>query len=219
MRKKLAVLISGRGSNMEAIYNATRTQGYPAEICVVISDNEDAGGLEFARSNEITAYAFERKAFTDRNTHEEAICEAIDRSGADIVCLAGFMRILSKSFVERYEGRLLNIHPSLLPAYKGLDTHSRVLEDGAKIHGCTVHFVNSEMDGGAIIAQAAVPVLTVDSEDTLSGRVLRCEHKLYSQVISLLANDQICLVDGIVKFEDFPQIDGNDSLFSIDTMQ
>ena len=217
-RKKLAVLISGRGSNMEAIYNATCTQGYPAEICIVISDNEDAGGLDFARSNEIKAAAFERKAFEDRNEHEQAICEAIDASGADIVVLAGYMRILSKPFVERYEGRLLNIHPSLLPAYKGLDTHGRVLEDGAKIHGCTVHFVNSEMDGGAIIAQAAVPVLSGDTESDLATRVLKCEHQLYSRVISLLATEQIRLVEGGVKFDDIPTIDGNDSLFSIDIM-
>ncbi len=218
-RKKLAVLISGRGSNMEAIYHATCTQGFPAEICMVVSDHEDAPGLDFARLHDVKAAAFERRNFADRDAHEQAICEAIDHSGADLVCLAGFMRILSKPFVDRYEGKLVNIHPSILPAYKVLDTHSRVLEDGARIHGCTVHFVNSEMDGGAIIAQAAVPVLADDDEAVLAARVLGAEHQLYSRVISLLARDEIRLEKGKVKFENFPTIDGKDNLFSIDIMQ
>lgn len=186
-RKKLAVLISGRGSNMEAILASTRKPDYPAEICLVLSDNLDAAGLETARSADIEAIAFDRKNYANRSEHEAAIIKAIDTSKADLICLAGYMRILSADFTKAYEGRLINIHPSLLPKYKGLDTHQRALDAGDKQHGCTVHFVNSEMDGGEIIAQAKVPVLENDTAEKLSDRVLIEEHKLYSNVIADLA--------------------------------
>lgn len=186
-RKKLAVLISGRGSNMEAILASTRNKDFPAKIAMVISDNADAKGIETAIKSGIEARKFERKDYSDKANHEAAIMNAIDQSGADIICLAGYMRILSADFTKAYEGRLINIHPSLLPKYKGLDTHQRALDAGESEHGCTVHFVNSEMDGGEIIAQAKVPVLADDTADTLSARVLIEEHKLYSKVIAELA--------------------------------
>lgn len=188
-RKKLAVLISGRGSNMEAILKASRNKEFPAKVTIVISDNAEAMGLETAIKAGIEARKFERKDYSDKASHEAAIMEAIGASGADIICLAGYMRILSADFTKAYEGRLINIHPSLLPKYKGLDTHQRALDAGDKEHGCTVHFVNSEMDGGEIIAQAKVPVLEDDTADTLAARVLIEEHKLYSNVIADLAKN------------------------------
>lgn len=186
-RKKLAVLISGRGSNMEAILNSSLDKEYPAKICLVLSDNVNAAGLETARSASIEAKAFERADYNSRSEHESAIMEAINVSGAELICLAGYMRILSADFTKAYDNRLINIHPSLLPKYKGLDTHQRALDAGDTEHGCTVHFVNSEMDGGEIIAQAKVPILENDTADTLSDRVLVEEHKLYSKVIADLA--------------------------------
>lgn len=186
-RKKLAVLISGRGSNMEAILKASRYQDYPAKISIVIADNKDAKGLETAIKSGIEARIFERSNYQDKAAHESAIMEAIDASNADIICLAGYMRILSSKFTKTYEGRLINIHPSLLPKFKGLDTHQRAIDAGESEHGCTVHYVNSEMDCGEIIAQAKVPVLKKDTADTLANRVLVEEHKLYQDVIHDLA--------------------------------
>ncbi len=172
---------------MEAILNSTRSPEYPAEICIVISDNQDAAGLETARKENIEAVAFQRDDYDTRHGHEAAIRTAIDQSGADLVCLAGYMRILSADFTNAYQGRLINIHPSLLPKYKGLDTHQRAIDAGETEHGCTVHFVNSEMDGGIIIAQARVAVLKEDTANSLSARILIEEHKLYSKVIADLA--------------------------------
>lgn len=172
---------------MEAILKSTKDSKYPAEICLVLSDNADAKGLETAKNAGIEARTFERSDFETRQAHESAIIEVINNSNADIICLAGYMRILSADFTKTYEGRLINIHPSLLPKYKGLDTHQRAIDAGDKEHGCTVHYVNSEMDGGKIIAQAKVPVLEGDTADTLSARVLIEEHKLYSKVIADLA--------------------------------
>lgn len=187
IRKKLAVLISGRGSNMEAILNATRFKDYPAKICIVISDNPEAKGLETAIKSGIEARSFKRNDYQDKASHERAIMEAINASGADLICLAGYMRILSSDFTDTYDGRLINIHPSLLPKFKGLNTHQRAITAGEKEHGCTVHYVNSQMDGGKIISQAVVPVLEDDTADTLASRVLIEEHKLYQEVIRNLA--------------------------------
>lgn len=187
IRKKLAVLISGRGSNMEAILNATRFKDYPAKICIVISDNPEAKGLETAIKSGIEARSFKRNDYQDKASHEQAIMEAINASGADLICLAGYMRILSSDFTDTYDGRLINIHPSLLPKFKGLNTHQRAIAAGEKEHGCTVHYVNSQMDGGKIISQAVVPVLEDDTADTLASRVLIEEHKLYQEVIRNLA--------------------------------
>ncbi|MEO0329656.1 MAG: phosphoribosylglycinamide formyltransferase [Pseudomonadota bacterium] len=182
-RKKLGILISGRGSNMEAIVAATQNESYPARVEVVISDNREAAGLETAKSNRIKTVAIERRSGASRQDHEAAIVKALDGAGIDLICLAGYMRILSKAFTERYEGRLINIHPSLLPEYKGLDTHARVIADKGTTHGCTVHIVNDEMDGGTILAQTSVPVFEDDTETILAGRVLAQEHKLYQKVI------------------------------------
>lgn len=183
-RKRLAVLISGRGSNLEAILKATQDASYPAEVVLVISDNSDAGGLELALNSEIDAFALERTEFNSRTEHETEISNLIDDYNIDLICLAGYMRILSADFASKFDGRLINIHPSLLPKFKGLDTHARAIKADEKEHGCTVHYVNSEMDGGEIIQQSIVPVEPEDTEQSLAARVLVEEHKLYPSVIA-----------------------------------
>lgn len=184
MKKRLAVLISGRGSNMEAILKACEQPDYPAEVVVVVSDNPVAGGLEAARSFRVkTVEAVDRSAFATKKDFEGQINQVLEDNHVDLICLAGFMRVLSTDFVQKWSGRLINIHPSLLPAFKGLDTHKRALETGVKWHGCSVHYVNAEVDSGAIIDQAVVPVLENDTEDTLAARVLTAEHPLYVQSI------------------------------------
>ncbi len=184
---RLAVLISGRGSNMAAILEASKANEYPAEIVLVLSDHPDAAGLLTARENGIPAIAIPRKDFDSKAEHEVAIRDTIDKADTDLICLAGFMRILSAEFVQTYEGRLINIHPSLLPKYKGLDTHARAIAAGDTEHGCTVHFVNAEMDGGEIIEQARVSISPDDTPDTLADKVLVEEHKLYPKVVADLA--------------------------------
>lgn len=174
---------------MEAILKATMDSSYPAKIAVVISDNRDAEGIKTAIINGITARAFSRTDYNSKADHEAAIIEAIDNTNADLICLAGFMRILSEEFTKQYEGRLINIHPSLLPKFKGLNTHARAIEAGAIEHGCTIHYVNEEMDGGEVIDQAKVSVLENDTAETLAARVLVEEHKLYPKVIERLANN------------------------------
>ncbi|MEM7067897.1 MAG: phosphoribosylglycinamide formyltransferase [Pseudomonadota bacterium] len=186
MRKKLAVLISGRGSNMEAIMAACQDPEYPAEIALVISDNQQAMGLETALEADIPAFAFVRQDFASKQEHEASIVEQIDFHGIDLICLAGFMRILSAEFTRRYADRLINIHPSLLPKFKGLDTHTRAIEAGETEHGCTIHYVNEEMDGGKVIAQTRIEILPDDTPESLAGRVLVEEHKLYPKVIGNL---------------------------------
>ncbi len=202
---------------MEAIAKACEAPDYPAEPVVVVADNHDAKGLETARRLGITTCSFPRSGYDSRQDHEHAIADAIENANADIVCLAGFMRILSDAFVKRFEGRLINIHPSLLPLYKGLDTHARALEDGVKVHGCTVHFVNAEMDGGAIIAQAAVPVLPGDGEAQLAARVLKMEHVLYPRVVELIARDQVYLESGKVVLKPEAAADRSGYLISVHT--
>lgn len=187
--KKLVILISGRGSNLQALLNAR----LPCRIAAVISNRPDAEGLDIARANDIPVAVVEHRNYADRNSFDIALAQAIDAYEPDIVALAGFMRILSNGFVARYHGRLVNIHPSLLPAYGGLNTHARALQDGVKIHGCTVHFVSPDLDHGPIIIQAAVPVLRDDSEQTLAARVLNQEHRIYPQAIKWLCNESIAL--------------------------
>jgi formyltetrahydrofolate-dependent phosphoribosylglycinamide formyltransferase len=187
-RKRLAVLLSGRGSNMAAILEATRDPAYPAEIVLVISDHENAGGLETALEADIPAFGFERQDYPTKNAHEKAIIEALLDHDIDLICLAGYMRLLSHDFTQQFSGKLINIHPSLLPLHKGLDTHARALAAGDREHGCTVHHVNAEMDGGEIIAQARVPVLEGDTAETLAARVLVEEHKLYPEVVRTLCS-------------------------------
>jgi len=189
--KKIVILISGRGSNMQALLDAK----LPCTIAAVISNRQDAGGLRIASAKGIPTAAVEHRDFAERESFDTALAKAIDRHDPDFVLLAGFMRILTTGFVSKYRGRLVNIHPSLLPAYGGLDTHARALRDGVKIHGCTVHFVTSDLDHGPIIIQAAVPVLYHDTEQTLAARVLHEEHRIYPQAMRWLCRGQVELSD------------------------
>jgi phosphoribosylglycinamide formyltransferase-1 len=184
-KTKIAVLISGRGSNMQALIEAAREDDFPAEIVLVAANNPDAPGLALAAEAGIETEVVDHREFENREAFEEALDTVIKLYGARIVCLAGFMRILTPWFTERWRDLLINIHPSLLPAFKGLHTHERALETGVRVHGCTVHYVRPEMDDGPIIGQAAVPVLPGDTADSLAQRVLEAEHKLYPQCVAL----------------------------------
>ncbi len=184
-RRKVGVLISGRGSNMSALIAAAKAPGYPADIAVVIANKSDAGGLEAARAEGVSALAIDSKPFgKDREAHERAMDAALRAAGVEVVCLAGYMRLLTPWFVNAWKGRMLNIHPSLLPDFKGLDTHARALAAGATEAGCTVHIVTPELDDGPILGQARVPVLAGDDEHALAARVLTEEHRLYPQCLA-----------------------------------
>ncbi|GAN89261.1 phosphoribosyl glycinamide formyltransferase [Gluconobacter frateurii M-2] len=187
----IAVLISGRGSNMRALIEACERPDYPARIALVLSNRPDAVGLEVARAAGLQSIAIDHKPFgKDREAHERKVDAAIRASGAQIVCLAGYMRVLTPFLVNSWEGRMLNIHPSLLPAFPGLHTHEAALTAGAKEHGCTVHMVTAGVDEGPILGQAAVPVLADDTPDTLAARVLEQEHVLYPSILSKFISDQ-----------------------------
>jgi phosphoribosylglycinamide formyltransferase-1 len=202
-KRQVAVLISGRGSNMQAIVRAAEAPDFPARIACVIANDPDAPGLAWARGRGIDAFGIDHRPFKgDRHLFETELHLAISEYGADLVCLAGFMRILTADFVNDWSGRLLNIHPSLLPAFKGLDTHARTLAAGVRITGCTVHYVVPEMDAGPIIAQAAVPVLPNDTEQALADRVLACEHKIYPAALAAVASGACRLADGEVVWRD-----------------
>lgn len=190
-RLKLAVLISGRGSNLQALIDACRDPAYPAEIALTLANEPDALGLERAKAAGIATRVIDHRDFSDRDAFETALTKAIEASGAGLVCLAGFMRLLGAAFVRRWRDRLINIHPSLLPAFKGLHTHERALEAGARFAGCTVHFVRENMDEGPIIAQAAVPVRPDDGADTLAARVLAQEHVIYPLAVRLIAEGRV----------------------------
>jgi formyltetrahydrofolate-dependent phosphoribosylglycinamide formyltransferase len=189
IKPRVAILISGRGSNMQALIEAAQAdRNYPAEIALVLSNKPDAAGLEIARGLGVTALAVPAKDFgRDREAHERALDAMLQDHKITIVCLAGYMRILTPWLVARWSGRMLNIHPSLLPAYKGLDTHARALAAGETRHGCTVHLVTEGMDEGPILAQAEVPVLPGDTEDALAARVLAEEHRLYPVALAELS--------------------------------
>jgi len=187
--KRIVILLSGRGSNMEAIVRACADEGWPAQVAAVISNRADASGLEFARSRGIAAVVVDHKAFATREAFDSELARQIDAFAADVIALAGFMRILGDAFVRRYEGRMVNVHPSLLPAFTGLHTHRRAIEAGCKLAGATVHFVTPQLDHGPIIAQAVVPVLAGDTEATLSARVLEREHVLYPLAVGWLVRD------------------------------
>lgn len=190
-RKRLALLISGRGSNMTAILDAAGPD-YPAEPVLVLSNRADAAGLGVAAARGVPTAVVESRAFKgDRSGFEAAMEAALGRHGVEIIALAGFMRVLTPDFVRRWEGRLINIHPSLLPAFPGLNTHTRALAAGVRLHGCTVHLVTAGVDEGPIIAQAAVPVLPDDTEASLAARVLAAEHRLYPAALSWLAAGQV----------------------------
>lgn len=188
---KLGILISGRGSNMQALIAATQQAGFPASIACVISNEPDAKGLVSAAAAGIPTQCIAHKNFPDRQGFEAALDAKLTAAGVQLVCLAGFMRILTPWFVERWRDRLVNIHPSLLPAFPGLDTHQKVLDYGAKFTGCTVHYVRAEMDHGPIILQAVVPVATVDTAETLAERVLRAEHLAYPAAVRMIAEGRV----------------------------
>lgn len=193
-KKRVAILISGRGSNMAALIEAAKAPDYPAEIVLVLSNVPGAGGLATAAANGIATATIDHKAFNrNREAFEQAMQAELERHRVDIVCLAGFMRILTPWFVGQWEGRMINIHPALLPAYKGLDTHARALADGAREHGATVHFVTPGMDEGETILQEAVPVLPGDTPETLGRRVLEVEHRIYPQALRMIATEYTLL--------------------------
>jgi phosphoribosylglycinamide formyltransferase 1 len=190
-RKRVGVLISGRGSNMRALVEASRDPAYPAEIVFVASNKPGAGGLTFARDNNIATAIVSHKDFPSRETFDAALLAEVQKHNLDLICCAGFMRIMTPVIIRPWAGRMLNIHPSLLPLYKGLHTHERALADGATRHGASVHFVSEELDGGEVIAQAEVPVLPTDTADTLAERVLGVEHALYIRALAAVASGQI----------------------------
>ena len=197
--KNIVILISGRGSNMEALIAARDAGQLPVNIAAVISNRPDAKGLEAAANAGIATRFIDHKSFAGREAFDAALAECIDQFAPDLVVLAGFMRILTENFVRHYEGRLMNIHPSLLPSFPGLHTHQRALEEGVRIHGCTVHFVTPELDHGPVIIQAAIPVLDGDTEDDLAARILVQEHKVYPQAVRWFAEGKLSLEAGRVK--------------------
>jgi phosphoribosylglycinamide formyltransferase-1 len=188
VRKRVAILISGRGSNMEALIAAAKAPDYPAAIELVISNDPAAEGLRRAAASGVRTAVVDHKKFgKDRETFERALQAELETHRIELVCLAGFMRLLTPWFVRQWDGRLINIHPALLPAFKGLNTHARAIEAGAKEHGATVHFVVPEMDSGPVITQASVPILSGDTETTLAARVLEVEHRIYPEALRLVA--------------------------------
>jgi phosphoribosylglycinamide formyltransferase-1 len=209
-RKRVAVLISGRGSNMAALIEAAKDKSYPAEIVLVLSNRPDAGGLETAKANGIATEVVDHTTYgKDRPAFEAALQAALVKHRIEIVCLAGFMRLLTSGFVNQWPERMINIHPALLPAFKGLDTHQRALDAGAKVHGATVHFVVPEMDAGPIIVQGAVAVLPDDNEQTLSRRVLTVEHRIYPLALKLVAEGRVQVVDGRCLIDGVPAPDAS----------
>lgn len=210
--KKTVILISGRGSNMEALIRARDAGELPIAIAAVISNRPDAKGLATAAAAGIPTAVVDHKAFAGREAFDAALAECIDAWAPDLVVLAGFMRILTAAFVSRYEGRLLNIHPSLLPAFPGLHTHQKAIDEGVRVHGCTVHFVTAALDHGPVVVQAAVPVLDGDDENSLAARVLAQEHRVYPLAVRWFAEGRLRLEGGRVRL-DAPQ-DGAAALIS-----
>jgi len=197
--KRIVILISGRGTNMQAIVEACAAQRWNARVVAVVSNRPDAAGLAFASAHGIATAVVDHRAYADREAFDAALAQAVEAHAPDLVLLAGFMRILTPTFVQRYAGRLLNIHPSLLPAFTGLHTHRRAIDAGCKVSGATVHFVTPDLDHGPIVAQAVVPVLGDDSEESLSARVLAREHVLYPLAVSWFVDDLLRLDRGVVR--------------------
>jgi phosphoribosylglycinamide formyltransferase-1 len=197
--KSIVVLISGQGSNMAALIDACEQERWPARIAAVISNRSDAKGLVSASQKGVATEVLEHRGFADREAYDRALIERIDLYGADLVVLAGFMRILSAHFVNHYAGRLLNIHPSLLPAFTGLHPHRQALEAGVKVHGATVHLVTDQLDAGPIVMQAAVPVFVEDDEDALAARVLKVEHQIYPRAVRWFVEDKVEIANGRVQ--------------------
>lgn len=200
-RKRTAVLISGRGSNMGALIEAARSPDYPADIVLVLSNRVEAQGLAYAKERGIATAVIDHKIYAGREEFEKSMQVLLDLHHIEIICLAGFLRMLTPNFVQYWEGRLLNIHPSLLPAYRGLDTHARALADGVKIHGCTAHFVVPALDEGPIIAQAAVAVRDDDTPDSLAARVLMQEHVIFPAALAAVAGGHVRIKDNRVLFD------------------
>jgi phosphoribosylglycinamide formyltransferase 1 len=208
-RKRVAVLISGRGSNMAALIEAAKDQNYPAEIVLVVSNRPNAEGIAYAREAGIATTIIDHTDYgKNREAFEQALQAVLEGSGIEIVCLGGFMRLLTPGFIEKWHGRMLNIHPALLPAFKGLHSHEKALAAGAKTHGATVHLVTAEMDAGPIVCQAAVPVLAGDTAETLASRVLAVEHKIYPLALKWLAEGKLRVADGKCRVEDARLPDG-----------
>jgi len=197
--KSIVILISGRGSNMQAIVQAARKGNWPVRIAAIISNRPDAPGLAYAEQHQIPAVTVPSRNYPNRTAFDRALKHEIDRFSPDFVVLAGFMRILTAEFVAHYAGRMLNIHPSLLPSFPGLHTHRQALEAGVKLHGATVHFVTAELDHGPIVAQEAVPVLPDDTEETLSARVLEVEHRLYPAAVLAAVESRLSISNGCVR--------------------
>lgn len=190
-RKRVAVLFSGRGSNMESLIRAAARKGYPARLTHAFTNMRDAGGLAIAGAAGLETAVISHRDYPSREAHEADLIKALEAAQPEIICLAGYMRILTGDFTRRFAGRILNIHPSLLPSFKGIDTHARALEAGVRLHGASVHFVDETLDGGQIIAQAAVPVHSGDNEERLAARVLAAEHQLYPHALALVASGRV----------------------------
>ena len=205
-KTKIAILISGRGSNMEVLVKACAKKSFPAEVVLVLSNRPKAGGLKFAKSKGICTSVIDHTAFEDRDSFEHALHEALKQADVSLICLAGFMRVLNAGFVNQWRARILNIHPSLLPSFKGLHTHQRVLEAGVRFTGCTVHFVRPEMDSGPIISQAVVPIEARDTPETIAAKVLKLEHRIYPEAVRLVAEGRVKVTGNTV------QIDGQKKL-------
>lgn len=193
--KKIVILISGRGTNMEAVVRACAREGWPARVAAVISNRPDAAGLAFAAASDIATHVVDHREFETREAFDQALARDIDRFEPDLVVLAGFMRVLTDAFVDRYAGRMINIHPSLLPAFPGLKTHQQALNAGVRVHGASVHFVTPALDHGPIIAQAAVPVLAGDDPAALANRVLAVEHIIYPRAVRWFVEGRLA-IDG-----------------------
>ena len=200
-KKRIAILISGRGSNMQALIEAARAPDYPAEIALVVSNRPEAPGLALARSAGVQAVAVDHTIYATRPAFEARLHQTLVDAGIELICNAGFMRLLTGGFVDRWMNRHLNIHPSLLPAFPGLDTHQRAIDEGVRFTGCTVHFLRLEMDAGPIVAQAVVEVRPGDTADTLGARVLEAEHQLYPQALRLVASGAARVENHLVAYE------------------
>jgi len=199
---RLAVMISGSGTNLQALIDACAAPDYPAKIEVVISNRPNAKGLERARSAGLKAVCIDHKDFETREAFEDAVHECLREHKTELVCLAGFMRILNAEFVNRWKDRMINIHPSLLPSYKGLHTHERALEDGVRFAGCTIHYVRPEMDNGPIIMQAVVPIAEDETAESLAAKILTYEHKMYPAAVKLIAEGKVRVAGTKVAFKD-----------------
>ena len=198
---KLGVLISGRGSNLRSLIEATKRHNFPAEITIVIANAPNTPGLEVAKAENIPLRTINHKDFSERKTFEDELHNVLIAAKVELICLAGFMRILTDHFINLWLDKIINIHPSLLPSFKGLNTHNRVLKSGAKFSGCTIHFVRPEMDDGPIIIQAVVAIEQNDTADSLANRILVEEHKIYPMAVELIASKKVSIVNGRVKFK------------------